>query len=743
MTPGSVALDGLHGALARGPAVLTATRRLARALRLGDARGTGTERAGARPTCALVRVAEASFPRAAGFRRARRSAVLLDELAGRAVGAGCSPRIRCRRQLLMPGGAVEGFREAWRWRTSGACPGRCLRGAGRRGLPGLPARGGGVSAPTRGARLPRCGPAAGAARAGADRGGGSGRAVRRLRSLASGAAGRLIGRSARARAAVAPPARAVPTLAAFPTARTRTGERPRPGRARGSTRIPPRASASWCRTSRPAPCSRTCWTRRWRRSGCCPARRCTEPWNLSLGQPLADAPVVAAAFLAFGLLRERARDAASSRLLRSPFIGGAATRAPSARASRPGSRHAGDRIARARCSAGWAARSARRPVPRWRRAPAGLLDELRAGSRAAAGRRPGPAACTRGLTRLGWPGDDPWTARPGRPCRPGRSCWRRSRGSTPWSARSRLADALARLRRLAAEQRFQPETPEVPVQVLGLLETAGLEFDGLWVTGMHDGALPQPLRPCPLLPAALQRERQMPRACPDTELALARRARGAARRRRAGGRFSYPERARRAAAPEPGRGALPRADSGTSFTCRDVAAAGFAARRLESLADAGAPPIAGDVRGGTACSSAQSACPFMAFASTGSARRPLETPAAGIDGRARGLFVHLALASCGARSGPRGPRGARCCRTRRAGARGARARRGAGTSPGAAGLVQIELDEAARRIGELLRVEVARPAFEVVQREQPVRSSSARCASMAGWTASTASPAGG
>jgi inactivated superfamily I helicase len=52
------------------------------------------------------------------------------------------------------------------------------------------------------------------------------------------------------------------------------------------------------------------------------------------------------------------------------------------------------------------------------------------------------------------------------------------------------AEAFSTLVHMAGERIFQPKTPEVPVQVMGLLEAAGLEFDGLWITGLHDAAWP-------------------------------------------------------------------------------------------------------------------------------------------------------------------------------------------------------------------------------------------------------------
>ena len=61
----------------------------------------------------------------------------------------------------------------------------------------------------------------------------------------------------------------------------------------------------------------------------------------------------------------------------------------------------------------------------------------------------------------------------------------------------------ARLGRMAAETLFQPETPEVPVQVLGLIEAAGMTFDHLWVMGLSDEAWPTPVHLNPFIPVHL------------------------------------------------------------------------------------------------------------------------------------------------------------------------------------------------------------------------------------------------
>jgi len=85
-----------------------------------------------------------------------------------------------------------------------------------------------------------------------------------------------------------------------------------------------------------------------------------------------------------------------------------------------------------------------------------------------------------------------------------------------------LKQASKVLRHLAADCTFHPETQDSNLQVLGLLEAAGLEFDHLWLMNMDERQWPQATAPHPLIPVSLQRELKMPRACPEQELQLSR-----------------------------------------------------------------------------------------------------------------------------------------------------------------------------------------------------------------------------
>jgi len=89
-------------------------------------------------------------------------------------------------------------------------------------------------------------------------------------------------------------------------------------------------------------------------------------------------------------------------------------------------------------------------------------------------------------------------------------------------AKVSYAKALSALKALAAEIPFEPEHPVTPVQILGVLEAAGQQFNHLWVTGMQSEAWPLPICPHPFISAAFQRIQKMPHASAEQERIYAR-----------------------------------------------------------------------------------------------------------------------------------------------------------------------------------------------------------------------------
>jgi ATP-dependent helicase/nuclease subunit B len=78
--------------------------------------------------------------------------------------------------------------------------------------------------------------------------------------------------------------------------------------------------------------------------------------------------------------------------------------------------------------------------------------------------------------------------------------------------------ALQQFHELIANTLFQTKTQhEPPIQVLGLLDSAGMYFDALWVMGLDDRTWPAAAKPNPFIPYALQRKHQIPYASSERE----------------------------------------------------------------------------------------------------------------------------------------------------------------------------------------------------------------------------------
>lgn len=210
-------------------------------------------------------------------------------------------------------------------------------------------------------------------------------------------------------------------------------------------------------------------------------------------------------------------------------------------------------------------------------------------------------------------------------------------------------EAVAILVRMAEETVFQPKIPSGPVEVLGYLEAAGLEFDHLWVMGMHDGAWPRPTRPNPYLPATLQRAHQVPHSSAERELDFARRLisellRGAPHGVVSNARFDGEQALRTSLLVE----SLPLLEP-SALSLAEAASVHrgiHESRRLETVIDPGPPPV-GERHslGGTSIFKLQSACAFRAFVALRMSARPLETVEAGLDEAQRGALVHSLLES--------------------------------------------------------------------------------------------------
>jgi exodeoxyribonuclease-5 len=214
-------------------------------------------------------------------------------------------------------------------------------------------------------------------------------------------------------------------------------------------------------------------------------------------------------------------------------------------------------------------------------------------------------------------------------------------GPQPFSA------ALQRLGDLCRRRLFQPKTRGEPrIQILGVLESAGLRFDALWVMGMNDERWPPPARPNTLLSTAVQQAAGCSRSSAAVELAFARNVQARLLRAAPQVTLSWAENdGNRMLRPSPllQPGAVP--PNAPPERIATLAATRAACTPLECLADAKAPALAAGelLEGGSGVLRAQALCPAWAFYRYRLAAAALETPVDGLDASLRGTLVHRAL----------------------------------------------------------------------------------------------------
>ena len=352
-------------------------------------------------------------------------------------------------------------------------------------------------------------------------------------------------------------------------------------------------------------------------------------YHISLGPAMASYPIIATALAALETDLTHMRADRAGMLLRSPFIGAAS------------------RDLDSRADADIRLRKLRRfeLTPEQVRATHSVLNppikktpELQR-----------PSEWSRTFSRIlaahGWPGDRPLSSEEYQTI----EAWNQVLSSfatldllereLPYEA------ALLELRRLAGAITFQPEDEGAPVQIMGVEEAAGLEFDHLWIAGLHDEQFPQEPRPNPFLPLALQRELRMPHATPEREAEYAdtvlRRLIASANEVR----LSWPA--------TDGENNFQLSPLIEKFHAEPTAAILLdpTLRRwqqraaLESLQDETAPPLIaeGIQSGGAKLLKAAAECPFKAFALYRLRASPLEDAEFGVSRAEKGTTVHRAL----------------------------------------------------------------------------------------------------
>ena len=95
-------------------------------------------------------------------------------------------------------------------------------------------------------------------------------------------------------------------------------------------------------------------------------------------------------------------------------------------------------------------------------------------------------------------------------------------GLSEIQAQQTVSGWLSLLQRFLAEQVHQPQSVGYqPIQIMGMLEAGGQDFDALWVLGLTDEAWPRLANPNPFIPIRQQRDLAMPRSDSQRELGYA------------------------------------------------------------------------------------------------------------------------------------------------------------------------------------------------------------------------------
>ncbi len=208
-----------------------------------------------------------------------------------------------------------------------------------------------------------------------------------------------------------------------------------------------------------------------------------------------------------------------------------------------------------------------------------------------------------------------------------------------------LAQVTDWLNRQTANTRFQAEDEGAPVQVMGMLEAAGLRFDHLWIMGLHDEALPAPANPNPFLPTFLQRQHKLPHSSSERELEYANKLVERLLRSAPDVVLSYPEtEGDRALMPSPLVAGGRWRSGAEEDTINHWIASMRASAVFDEIADNNGPVLVqGESPGGASLFKDMAACPFRAFSKHRLGARPLEEADLGLSYRDRGTTVHAAL----------------------------------------------------------------------------------------------------
>ena len=210
--------------------------------------------------------------------------------------------------------------------------------------------------------------------------------------------------------------------------------------------------------------------------------------------------------------------------------------------------------------------------------------------------------------------------------------------------RIRWKEFLTALSHTVEETLFAPESRDAPIQIAGAAESAGLSADAVWFLGATEDAWPARGTTHPLIPPDVQRETGMPHATAQLDWDL---AHAIATRLIASApevHFSYAKQDEGTEA-RPSRLIEQLAGKGADLPL-ELKTQSSKPPMTEVFADSSRIPFPpGKVSGGASVLSAQSQCPFKAFATARLGAQSWEPAEAGLTAAQRGQLLHAVLHS--------------------------------------------------------------------------------------------------
>lgn len=211
-----------------------------------------------------------------------------------------------------------------------------------------------------------------------------------------------------------------------------------------------------------------------------------------------------------------------------------------------------------------------------------------------------------------------------------------------------FSNALYNLQQLTRRTIYQPQSPEAPIHILGILEAVALPFDYLWVMGMDDQAWPPTPKANAFIPKQLQKNLQLPHATAEREYTYCKKLTEQLKQTAPSIIFSHA-----AQKEEMELNCSPLLEDLPQQSLLELELANYTPaakkiyhqRNIEWLHDEQAPAITATekIRGGVSILKYQAACPFKAFAELRLHIKNIDELTPGLKAPERGSIIHKAL----------------------------------------------------------------------------------------------------